>query len=69
MTDLLAVGLASWIIQDGNYGDFKRGDRKAFALEFWASAKLDTVKREGATMPSLERNWALPTKLWAKWST
>jgi hypothetical protein len=57
MTALLAVGLGSWIIQDGNYGDFKRGDRKAFALEFWASAELDKVKSEVAPIPSLETSW------------
>jgi hypothetical protein len=57
MTDLLAVGLASWIIQDGNYGDFRRGDRKAFALEFFASTDLDKVKAESTTLPSLERGW------------
>jgi hypothetical protein len=34
MTDLLVVGLSSWIIQDGNYGNFSRGADAAFALEF-----------------------------------
>lgn len=29
------VGLSSWIIQDGNYGDFRRGQTAAFALEFY----------------------------------
>jgi hypothetical protein len=33
----LVVGLSSWIIQDGNYGDFRRGKQVAFALEFYAS--------------------------------
>jgi hypothetical protein len=51
MAGLLAVGLASWIIQDGNYGDFACGDRAAFALEFYGSTELDEVKR--APMPSL----------------
>ena len=53
MSDLLAVRLASWIIQDGNYGDFKRGDRAAFALEFYASTNLDEVEPETPPMPSL----------------
>jgi hypothetical protein len=44
MTDLLAVELASWIIQDGNYGDFTRGNRAAFALEFRASTELRGVE-------------------------
>lgn len=30
----LNVGLSSWIIQDGNYADFKVGEKKQFALEF-----------------------------------
>jgi hypothetical protein len=29
------VGLSSWIIQDGNYGDFQRGQKAAFGLEFY----------------------------------
>src|SRR5687767_2289135 len=29
------VGLSSWIIQDGNYGDFQRGQQASFALEFY----------------------------------
>ncbi|MBR0829334.1 hypothetical protein JQ596_27725 [Bradyrhizobium manausense] len=33
MTDLI-VGLDSWVIQDGNYGEFKRGMTSSFALEF-----------------------------------
>jgi hypothetical protein len=53
MTDLLAVGLAAWIIQDGNYGDLKRGDHAAFALEFYASTKLNEVEPETPPMPSL----------------
>lgn len=33
--DSLNVGIASWIIQDGNYGDFKVGQEAKFALEFY----------------------------------
>lgn len=29
------IGLPSWIIQDGNYGDFKVGEQVEFALEFY----------------------------------
>jgi hypothetical protein len=32
----LFVGIASWIIQDGNYGDFRVGEEPRFALEFYA---------------------------------
>jgi len=29
------IGLAAWIIQDGNYPDFEVGQTVEFALEFW----------------------------------
>jgi hypothetical protein len=41
------VGVASWIIQDGNYGDFKVGDETKFALEFYGS-KLNPSTSRGA---------------------
>lgn len=31
---IIRVGLSSWIIQDGNYGDFTIGQHAKFALEF-----------------------------------
>ncbi len=34
---ILRVGLAAWIIQDGNYGEFESGSRYRFALEFYPS--------------------------------
>ncbi len=39
----LIIGLDSWIIQDGNYRDFSKGDIREFALEFY-SKKLEVVK-------------------------
>ncbi|WP_156966207.1 hypothetical protein [Paraburkholderia bannensis] len=36
----LVVGLNSWIIQDGNYGEFRCGDSCRFALEFGGSALI-----------------------------
>ncbi len=30
-----SIGLSSWIIQDGNYGDFATGDRVEAAIEFY----------------------------------
>ncbi len=30
------IGLSSWIIQDGNYGDFETGQVLGFALEFYS---------------------------------
>jgi hypothetical protein len=53
MKNSLIVGLSSWIIQDGNYRDFKRGDRASFALEFNAPTALDVVEDDAQT-PSLE---------------
>jgi hypothetical protein len=40
MIDALHIGLDAWIIQDGNYGDFRRGKTCAFALEFYAPTPL-----------------------------
>lgn len=39
----LSIGLLAWIIQDGNYGDFRRGDVRAFALTFYAANPLTPV--------------------------
>lgn len=39
----LCISLACWIIQDGNYRDFTRGDRAAFAIEFHAPTGLIVV--------------------------
>ena len=36
-TMLVHVGLASWIVQDGNYGDFEVGGSYRFAPEFYPS--------------------------------
>lgn len=44
MKDSFIIGLPSWTIQDGNYGDFKRGDRVSFALEFYAPSGLATAE-------------------------
>ncbi|MGL6074989.1 MAG: hypothetical protein ACRC8S_12590 [Fimbriiglobus sp.] len=32
---MLFLGLESWIVQDGNYADFRVGDHAKFALEFY----------------------------------
>jgi len=34
----LIIGLDSWVIQDGNYKDFKTGDIVSFALEFYSKS-------------------------------
>lgn len=54
MSELLAIGLSSWIIQDGNYADFKRGQTSAFALEFYAPEPLRPCERFAPEDRSLE---------------
>jgi hypothetical protein len=40
MTVNLEIHLARWIIEDGNYDDFRVGERRKFALELWAATPL-----------------------------
>lgn len=35
--DRWTLGLEAWVIQDGNYGDFRRGDQLEVAVEFSAT--------------------------------
>jgi hypothetical protein len=51
--DNLAVGLSAWIIQDGNYGDFTRGQRAAFALEFEAQGEWTEIDANSNPTTSL----------------
>ena len=53
MTTSLAIGLSSWIINDGNYGDFSQGDIAAFALEFYAPEGLEESDPTENPRPSL----------------
>ncbi len=41
----LTIDLHSWIIQDGNYGDFAVGDVQKFALEFAGSSLASSGSR------------------------
>ncbi len=45
----IEIGLSSWIIQDGNYGDFHVGDRAEFAVEFYP----DSVNKAASASPAL----------------
>lgn len=56
MTETLRIGLASWIIQDGNYGDFAVGRQYAFALEFCPSTPL-TVRHPDAASGPISMTW------------
>ncbi|HYG30595.1 MAG TPA: hypothetical protein VD887_10310 [Allosphingosinicella sp.] len=51
MTERVCVILDSWIIQDGNYGDFARGDRRPFALSFYPK-ELVPVQPWESSQPS-----------------
>ncbi|KWO61104.1 hypothetical protein [Burkholderia territorii] len=42
----IVVGLNAWIIQDGNYAEFIRGESRKLALEFNGSALTPSDKRE-----------------------
>jgi hypothetical protein len=53
MADRLVLGLDSWIIQDGNYGEFARDADAAFALEFHASPTLEVFEPSSTPSPSL----------------
>ena len=41
----LRIGINSWIIQDGNYGDFSVGDESTFALEFYGESFSHSEQR------------------------
>jgi hypothetical protein len=40
----LEIHLSRWIVEDGNYDDFCVGERRKFALEYWASLPLSKSK-------------------------
>jgi len=40
----LDVFMDSWIIGDGNYSDFSKGETRQFALELWAPAGLKKIE-------------------------
>ena len=63
MNDLkLQIHLAAWIIQDGNYEEFKCNQKRNFALEFWALnhlecfASIDPVSYDNLSDSSLKVN-------------
>jgi hypothetical protein len=42
----LSTGIDSWIIQDGNYGDFAIGETRKFALEFGGKQLIPALTNE-----------------------
>jgi hypothetical protein len=53
MTASLAIGLSSWIINDGNCRDFAQGDLAAFALDCFAPEGLEKIDVDDHPKPSL----------------
>ena len=47
-----AGGIDSWIIQDGNYGDFSAGDNAKFALEFSGRKLQPSESRQAQVRPA-----------------
>ena len=45
------IGLANWVLQDGNYTDFATGERRQFALEFGYSRAARLQLTTSATEP------------------
>jgi hypothetical protein len=54
MTKLFKIGLSGWIIQDGNYPNFKRGDQVAFAIEFFCPEPLSVVEEASRQLESIQ---------------
>jgi hypothetical protein len=54
MNDTLLVALASWVINDGNFVDFRRGDSVSFAIDVSAPIALVAVEAKNAQTPMFE---------------
>jgi hypothetical protein len=53
----LIAGVSSWIINDGNHQNFKRGDETAFAVQFYAPSPLTLVEDgQPVLQESIDRN-------------
>ena len=46
----LNIYLSRWIISDGNYDDFRVGETRKFALEFWAPTSLARTARRTTSL-------------------
>lgn len=49
-----SLGMESWIVQDGNYGDFERGQVAEYAVEFWAPDPLVPISSRGRSARRLD---------------
>ncbi len=49
------IYMHSWIVADGNYRDFREGETRQFALEFWAPNFLSMSERQEKSVTSDSR--------------
>jgi hypothetical protein len=64
MTVNLEVYLSRWIISDGNYGDCFVGERREFALEFWASSPLSrSTENVVSVRPQSDHSYNVSSRL------
>lgn len=54
MDECVRVGVDAWIIQDGNYGDFRAGRRYPFALELSSPTYLRLRHPDAISVPSMK---------------
>jgi hypothetical protein len=54
MIEVLTIALDSWIIQDGNYGEFQTGDVTTFAVEFWTQDHALALAAPAPAGPSIQ---------------
>jgi hypothetical protein len=66
MRNSFVIGLDSWVIQDGNYPDFKRGEDVSFALEFYSPTELSLEEAERSQVVWLEHIDADLYRIFAK---
>jgi hypothetical protein len=59
----LYVHLDRWIISDGNYDDFRVGEMRKFALEFWTPTLLKTTERTTSCRQQPDYSYSISGKL------
>src|SRR5437899_2044633 len=60
----LDVYLSRWIVEDGNYVDFRVGEMRQFALEFWAPSPLTrTTERTMSLQQQRDHSYSVSGRL------
>jgi hypothetical protein len=62
----LSIGIDSWIIQDGNYGDFVIGETRKFALEFGGKKLVSSLAKVVFVHPKV---WVIDFGMLAYWQS